>query len=164
MSDETALAEYENMVRYLARRTYGRLSGVKRAAIDLCDLQQAGRIGLLLAARSYNPALGEFKPRAGFMIERAILDTVRGAFHGRRENQISFVAIDEARYVATDCGIDTRIDAQRALAKLSRRQRAVVVSAFWDGRTAAETASEMGITVCNVAWIKQDALRGLRAA
>jgi DNA-directed RNA polymerase specialized sigma24 family protein len=60
--------------------------------------------------------------------------------------------------------VDAHIDARRALGKLKRRQREVLVSSFWEGRTINETAEEMGVTVCNAAWIKADSLRTLRAA
>lgn len=164
MTDEAALAEYENMVRHLARRAYSRFNGTRRAAMDLCDLQQAGRIGLLLAARTFDPKLGAFKSRAGFCIDRAILDAVRATFHRKRVNQISFVPLEEARYIATGGNVDTHIDVRRALAKLKRRQRTVLVSTFWDGRTGIETAEELGIPKSTVAWLKLDALRRLRAA
>ncbi len=55
---------------------------------------------------------------------------------------------------------NARHDVRRALAALSRRQRAVVVLRYFDDRTESETAQVMG---CSVGAVKSHHARAIRA-
>lgn len=79
------------------------------------------------------------------------IDRIRGRNRRRR------VAIEPAPAVGPDAD---RIDLQRALLRLSRRQREVVVLRYLGGRTEAEVAAILG---CSVGTVKQHSSRALAA-
>jgi RNA polymerase sigma factor (sigma-70 family) len=63
--------------------------------IDVRDLQQAGALGLVAAAKAYDPARGEFEPYAYFRIRGAMIDSQKRRAY-RNEACVSLQAMYEA--------------------------------------------------------------------
>src|SRR5262245_12230110 len=74
---EACTLSYLPFVRTLARRVYRRLP--PGTSVELRDLVQAGILGLVNAARSYDPATGvSLSSFAQYRIRGEMLDTLRG--------------------------------------------------------------------------------------
>jgi RNA polymerase sigma factor (sigma-70 family) len=76
--------------------------------LDIRDLVQAGNIGLLKAAQSYDPAKGEFEPYAYFRVRGAIIDSQKRRAY-REESNVSLQAIADSR----DGWLPPRLDTDR---------------------------------------------------
>ena len=64
--------------------------------LELGDLIQAGRVGLVAASNTYDPAKGNFEPYAYFRVRGAIIDSQKRRVY-REERNVSLHAIAEAR-------------------------------------------------------------------
>jgi RNA polymerase sigma factor (sigma-70 family) len=73
--------------------------------LDMRDLQQAGAVGLLKAAATYDPALGKFEAYAYFRIRGAIIDSQKRRTY-REESCVSLEAITTNGWVPRQIGVD----------------------------------------------------------
>jgi RNA polymerase sigma factor (sigma-70 family) len=131
--------------------------------IDIRDLQQAGAVGLMKAAKDYDPALGKFEAFAYFRIKGAIIDSQKRRVY-REERNVSLDAIEANGWVPRPLGIDdapladelvardqARRRLRRAIEALPAMERYVLVSHL-RGATTAQTATILGR---GVAWTRQ---------
>jgi RNA polymerase sigma factor for flagellar operon FliA len=83
---ETLTLSYLPFVQTLAGRVYRRLP--QGTSVDLRDLTQAGIVGLVKAARTYDPQAGvSFLIYATFRIRGEMLDTLRGLDGASRQSR-----------------------------------------------------------------------------
>jgi RNA polymerase sigma factor (sigma-70 family) len=124
--------------------------------IDVRDLAQAGTIGLVKAANSYDPAAGAFEPYAYFRIRGAIIDSQKRRTY-REEAHVSLdSATGDRRYGRRVPGADERETTARAAERAELRVRLAraiaalppeeryVLDAHLRGRTLLWTAESLG--------------------
>jgi RNA polymerase sigma factor for flagellar operon FliA len=94
LEQETRLTEALPLVRFVARGIHDRLP----AHIELDELVSAGTLGLVDAARKYNPSKNvQFRSYAQFRIRGAILDSLRTLDWSPRELRRKGRALQDAR-------------------------------------------------------------------
>ena len=73
------IIEHLDLVKLLALIVYRRLGGIAKRILQLDDLVSAGNLGLVKAAKDYDPeqSYGQFKPYAQLRIRGEILDYLR---------------------------------------------------------------------------------------
>ncbi|WP_396587187.1 RNA polymerase sigma factor FliA [Bermanella sp. R86510] len=98
--------EYAVLVKRIAHHLKGRLP----ASVQLDDLIQSGMIGLIEAARKYEPSKGaSFETYAGIRIRGAMLDEIRkGDWAPRSVHRNSRKITDAIRYVESQTGRDAQ--------------------------------------------------------
>lgn len=161
MTEQTLVQEALDLPKREARRW-------RHMKLDQEDLVADGYVGLVKAARRYDPARGTpFKAFAGHFVRGAILDTVRRSV--RRHSLGDGVYADVRgfsdlapgdppggrAYDPPDPGptphdaVETR-DALRALATLPERERIALVRTVVDGDAAADVAKDLGVSAHRV--------------
>jgi len=172
MVDEADVIATLPTVARLAR-SYARLLPPQ---VELADVVQAGAVGLLQAARRYDPARGaSFRTFAG----RRILGAMRD--HGRTMDSLTR---HQRRRWQSDDVVDVQLDwlgpgrfaaepspardvfaldrLRRFLPRLSRRERVVVVASYGHGRFQAEIGAYLGISESRVSQLRARGLGRLR--
>jgi RNA polymerase sigma factor (sigma-70 family) len=89
------------------------------------DLQQAGAVGLMKAAATYDPALGKFEAYAYFRIRGAIIDSQKRRTY-REESCVSLEAITTNGWQPRQIGIDDAPLADEVAARAEMRRRVAV--------------------------------------
>lgn len=182
--DETLEAIIENgegIVRHFAAQ-YGQ-------GFDSDDLYQTGMIGLIRAAKNYNPACGAaFSSWAASCVISEIRHYVRRerAAAARWADSVSHspddtfdfnsalpkndvvllngkVGISELeRMRSFHLAVEDRVTLEQAAAKLGELQRKVIDALFYRGLTQQQTAEELGMTQRSVSRVKIAALKILQ--
>ena len=100
------VSDYASLVKRIAHHLKGRLP----ASVQLDDLIQAGMIGLIEAAKKYEPSKGaSFETYAGIRIRGAMLDEIRkGDWVPRSVHRTSGRIADAIRYVEAQTGRDAQ--------------------------------------------------------
>jgi len=98
--------DYASLVKRIAHHLKGKLP----ASVQLDDLIQAGMIGLIEAAKKYEPSKGaSFETYAGIRIRGAMLDEIRkGDWVPRSVHRNSRRIADAIRYVESQTGRDAQ--------------------------------------------------------
>lgn len=74
LSDDNLIVQHVDLVKRIARHLIARLP----SSVDIDDLMQSGMIGLLEAARNFDPSRGSrFETYAGIRIRGSMLDDIR---------------------------------------------------------------------------------------
>jgi RNA polymerase sigma factor (sigma-70 family) len=128
------------------------------AHIDFSDLKQAGAVGLVSAANSYDPSRGPFEPYAYFRVRGSIIDSQKRRAY-REESNVSLHAIAEANGGALPPRLDQidrapradilaeREQARRLLAAAIRELppvEAAIIQEHLAGQSLGTTARQMG--------------------
>lgn len=135
-----AVDPYLPLVRAIAADV-ARRTGLDDIGIDARDLVGYGVVGLLQAARRFDPARGvALSTLAAPRIRGAMLDAIRASARWRRDAN---VIVSDARHVVADGdALETRVDAALRLARAMRRlpscDGALLVGRFLDGLSCAE--------------------------
>jgi RNA polymerase sigma factor (sigma-70 family) len=131
--------------------------------LDMRDLQQAGAVGLLKAAATYDPALGKFEAYAYFRIRGAIINSQKRRAY-REESCVSLEAITTNGWLPRQIGVDDAPLADEVAARAQMRHHvAVAIEALPNaeryvllshlrGATPLETATVLGR---GVTWTRQ---------
>lgn len=90
--------EGRGLVLYWAKRYAPLLQG--RAAVDFDDLTQAGFLGLLEAAQTFDGSKGAWSTWASVYIRRAMLNAL-----GVRRNAPEMLSLDAPAYAGEDCDV-----------------------------------------------------------
>lgn len=100
------IEEYASLVKRIGHHLKGRLP----PSVQLDDLIQSGMIGLIEAARKYEPSKGaSFETYAGIRIRGAMLDEIRkGDWAPRSVHRNSRKIADAIRYVESQTGRDAQ--------------------------------------------------------
>ncbi|GAA6134840.1 RNA polymerase sigma factor FliA [Oceaniserpentilla sp. 4NH20-0058] len=100
------IEEYAPLVKRIGHHLKGRLP----ASVQLDDLVQSGMIGLIEAARKYEPSKGaSFETYAGIRIRGAMLDEIRkGDWAPRSVHRNSRKIADAIRFVESQTGRDAQ--------------------------------------------------------
>lgn len=100
------VSDYASLVKRIAHHLKGRLP----ASVQLDDLIQAGMIGLIEAAKKYEPSKGaSFETYAGIRIRGSMLDEIRkGDWVPRSVHRNSRRIADAIRYVESQTGRDAQ--------------------------------------------------------
>ncbi len=127
----------------------------------LDDCRQVGMIGLLRAARDFDPSLSDdFESYAGRRVKGQILDYLRGL--GAR-------SVEEAEERACaradwpDAGM-TKIDIDRAVDHLPARLRGIIRRHYFGGQSLKSIGRELGVTASWVSQLHRKAIVTLRHA
>ncbi len=156
--------------------SYRRTAAARGLGADLDDLIQEATLGLLRAAREYNPKRGAFAALAGLCIKNALNHSLRDRKHRPwkslpvDESGIEIEPHDAAGEAPEQQAVDdeqgAKIDA--LLRRLPTRERRVVELRFGlrDGRPRSrqEVADELGVGLGRVAQIQASALARMRRA
>jgi len=138
------------------------------------DLVQAARVGLVEAAKRYDPARGQFSTYAIWWMARFVNEAKRGAFVIRTRKSTREIAaptlVDEAmlEQQATDeKDIDSAIDARKirqVLDELGERERALIEQRWLtvDPVTLREFGQRQGCTREGARYIEERAFTKLR--
>jgi RNA polymerase sigma factor for flagellar operon FliA len=158
-------------VRALARRHFA------RRALDLSDLESAGTLGLLDAARRFDPARGvRFSTLAAHRIVGAMRDEIRdGGTFTRAELPAAragalvrhLVPLEAATIAAVDPEVTDVIAARRlraAVRRLPLRLAKVIVWRYWHGLSQPAIGARLGVTHGRVSHLEREALARLREA
>lgn len=78
-----------------------------------------------------------------------------------RREQLT-IAPPEVSYAADDVRVEARVELERALARLTPKQRAVLVLRFFEDRSEADTAEVLGVSVGTVKSQTHAALQRVR--
>jgi RNA polymerase sigma factor (sigma-70 family) len=137
------------LVRFIARQLHGRMPH-----LELDDLIQEGSIGLMAAAREFDPDRGaSFRVYASFRVRGAILDSLRQewrhpAFESMPEN------VPDAKP-----DLDQVAAARQLLDRLPRRERELVIQRYYEGHTQRAIGEVLSITKARVCQLEKSALR-----
>jgi RNA polymerase sigma factor (sigma-70 family) len=161
MTHQTLVQQALHLPKHEARRW-------RHLALDQEDLVADGYVGLVRAARRYDPSHGTpFTSFARHFVRGAILDTVRRSVRrhslgdGMYADVRGFSDIDSSgpgerrAYDPPDPGpgpheaVESR-DALRALASLPERERIALVRTVVDGDPAAVVARDLGVSAHRV--------------
>ncbi len=106
LSSNELVENYASLVKRIAHHLKGRLP----PSVQLDDLIQAGMIGLIEAARKYEPAKGaSFETYAGIRIRGSMLDEIRkGDWVPRSVHRNTRKIADAIRYVESQTGRDAQ--------------------------------------------------------
>lgn len=181
IDEEHTLRQYNGLVIHFALRYRGR-------GLELEDLVQEGRIGLVKACRGFNSNYSvKFITYAGTAIRRALVDALqdRGSLvrvppHRQRagETPPRVLSLREGReseeetiwsgrFADPGANVERRVMARERLrdgwAALTDREREVLWRIMMDGQSHAEAAQAMGVSLKSVQAYVQTARVKLRA-
>jgi len=160
----------------LVRHVVSRVTSCLSCGGDVEDLISAGTLGLVKAARAFDPTRhSEFKTYAYIRIRGAVLDELRGRSFvpaARKQNFMSIHGLDDDAPVlgtflppdgqeAPDAQAERRelLDSlAAAIRQLPRRDRLVLLLYYERDLTMKETAEVLGITESRVSQIHASAL------
>jgi RNA polymerase sigma-B factor len=147
---ESSLQQDDLVVRHLpvARSLAARYTG---RGIEADDLRQAARVGLVKAARGYDPSRGEFLsyavPVASGEIRHCFRDLAR-CVRPQEEDEPLLEQVGEV-----DPGFDraeARVMVEQALGDLGETDRMIVRLRFVDGLSQSEIGERVGATQAQV--------------
>lgn len=95
-------------------------------------------------------------------VRRVLVTTYASWWRRKWRGEVPAADLPETRAAGAD--VDTRHDVRRALAELSRQQRAVVVLRYFEDMTEQEAAATLGISVGSVKSHHTRAIAKLRAS
>jgi len=144
--DEELEERYDAMMRVAYRAAY-RLLGQRAAAEDVAAE------ALARAYSRWRSVQEHAEPWVVTVATRLALDVVRA---GKRASSSRHMLVEDD--VVPDPNVDLRLDLQRALAALPRRQREVVALRFLGDFSEQQTAAALGLTPGTV---KSHSSRGL---
>lgn len=170
--------ENQKLVEYMVNRT---MSRCHVGTMEREDLVSWGNLGLLQAARAWDPARGAFSTLACKAIERMLIRGVQREWHpGEAARTVSLdepvdgdsagrvirfgdTLVDVDRDVEREAllGLDTRA-VRRAVAALPAEERRLLVRRYWHEERASELAAEAGMTRQGIYQREWKALRSLR--
>ena len=173
---ERLLAENNALVRGLAGRLHARLP--QGCGIEISDLIQAGNMGLLKCAQSFNLLRGaNFTGYAKFRIRGEMLDLVRRNSERDGAGLVSVVTMLEGQEIETQCAApaeaspeNTAENEQRAaiireeIGRLPARYRSVVELRYSRGLTLREIGDALKVNESRACQMNQDALARLKKA
>ncbi|MGN0235183.1 MAG: sigma-70 family RNA polymerase sigma factor [Paludibacteraceae bacterium] len=176
MNESSLILLYEPVVERIVRR-YRTLP-----YIDLDDLRQEGRIGLLTALRRYRPDRGaSFETYAAWWVRKYVVDFLkRYGYPVHKPLRVKQgvvwerASLDEHEPWSADAAPDRLLEqaeqrerVDRALAALRPRDRRIVCELNgWDTdpRTVRELACDLHLSADRIRRLHRDALRRLRQA
>jgi RNA polymerase sigma factor (sigma-70 family) len=144
--DDEFEARYDAMMRVAYRAAY-RLLGQRAAAEDVAAE------ALARAYSRWRSVQEHAEPWVVTVATRLALDVVRA---GKRASSARHVLVEQD--AVRDPNLDLRLDLQRALAALPRRQREVVALRFLGDFSEQQTAAALGL---DVGTVKSHSSRGL---
>ena len=169
-AEACAVAEFENMIRSIARKFPA------SAVLGWDDLMQHGRIGAIKAHRTFRADRASRSQWFYYHIKGEMVDALRAVNHiktiagepaGHGSHVIGFVEATPAIPSGGDFRreVETRLDAATLMAKiLTPRSASIIRHRFLDGLSLAETGARIGTCGSNVLRIERAALAHLRRA
>ena len=161
------------MATRMARRLY--LAGINATSRE--DLESAGLVGLIDAIDRYQPDRGvPFEAYAALRVRGAVLDELRAATGGRRNETLGAVSLDELledgdhRLPSVDeTGPQRAVEelaarVESALRYLPQRQREVIARYYGQALSLCETGKTMGISEARACQLHGRAIASLRRA
>ena len=166
MTEDSALTKFDPFIRAQAGRRAGRASSV-----DFNDLCQEGRMAMVLALRSWNPARGPLEPLVLTRVKEAMNHAINAANQTYWANGevagpgagARMVGIAPALPDADSLTLQ-RVTAKILMGKLTLRQQRVLRERYWEGRTQEEVGERHSVGGGRVSQIETAALRAMRAA
>ncbi|MEI7058157.1 sigma-70 family RNA polymerase sigma factor [Nocardioides sp. CCNWLW239] len=157
-SQQDLVVRHLPVARSLAARYTGR-------GVEVDDLRQAARIGLVKAARRYDPAQGEFLsyavPMATGEIRHCFRELDRSVRPGRDDDSL----IEQLS--EPDPGFDraeARMLVEQAMGDLGETDRMILQLRFVDGLSQSEIGDRIGATQAQVSRSLARILRRMRTA
>lgn len=160
---ETLIASQMALVDAVARQIVRRLP----PCFELADLRGAGYLGLIDAARKFQPSRGvPFRAYARQRIRGAILDS----FRRRRYLDQTSDPIERVDACTTNAGLDEAVDQCQmsklvciAVAELPAREARVIRRYYGKQDTLGKIGRELGVGASRASQIHREALGHLRA-
>jgi len=152
------------LVYWVARRVRGRprRRRLHQQLFDEDDFIASGMVGLVAAAREFDPARGnKFSTLAVVAIRRRLINALHAMHHDReRLEQLDFPQ-DVLAAEAPD-GVETAESVGRLLDGLKPREQELLRMRFWQNQTQRDVARAWGVTRQAVQQAEQKALATLR--
>ncbi|CAM3441305.1 SigE family RNA polymerase sigma factor [Stackebrandtia soli] len=142
--------------------TAAHVDGLRRLGFLLCGDQHAAEDAVQQTLIRLYAVWHRTRSETANAYARRILINVIRTEHSRAWYRRVFIgrSIPDGPAVSDTDGASDRMTVLAALARLPRRQRAVVVLRFWEDRSVAETAAIMR---CSVGTVKSQSAKGLAA-
>lgn len=165
----TALAPFEPMVRFLGRRHLASARATR--VLDLDDLLVEGRLAVLDAIRSHNPARGSVRTWASRIAQQRMRDAIRRHTPGSRSERGPLRPVSLEFEVPDSHHLpdvllehaDKRAWLLEAIAELRPRLR-VVVALRLQGVSLAEIGARLGVGETRATQLQREAVATLRRA
>ncbi|GGR64636.1 RNA polymerase sigma-B factor [Nocardioides luteus] len=158
---EDLVVRHLPVARSLAARYAGR-------GIEVDDLRQAARMGLVKAAVRYNPERGEFLSYAVPMAKGEVKRCFRELSRSVRPERLDDDGTESATEIGEpDPGFDraeARIIVDHAMGRLSVSDREIVQLRYVEGLSQAEIGARIGATQAQVSRALARILRSMREA
>lgn len=140
-----------DMVRFVARQLHSHAPHV-----ELDDLISEGTLGLIAAAKSWDPAgPASFRTFAQFRIKGAILDSLRKEYR--------YQPGDDEQEDGSPADPATMTDARMLVESLPPREKQVVLQKYWEGQRQRSIAKVMSITPVRVSQLHKQAISRMRS-
>lgn len=161
--DELARS-HMGLVHHVARQRFNRRSSL----LSYDELASAGSVGLLAAARRFDPSRGAaFSAFAVPRIQGAIVDELRQALASetmRTAEDIDSFPLSDGAPTSLERLLNaehaTRV--RTAVNKLPSHERSIIIRSFWHNERQCDIATSLGLTPGRVSQIRSAALDTLR--
>lgn len=140
----------------------------RRSGLDVEDLAQAGMVGLLKAARGYDPERGQFSTYATWLIRATVRRAAERMLRGRRLDSLDALEVDppdDADGPPDDLiAGETRAAVWEAVARLPAKDREIVEARYRAGESQLRVGERLGVTRARIYQREARALGVLREA
>lgn len=164
---EFKIEDHISTIEVLAARSY---RSRFYSNVEFCDLFQAGAEGFLQARLRFDPFKGvKFKTYSQYRINGSILDFLRGCTFGNKRtfcniqtDSITDSAVSKKLTYSENYDILLiRLDLQKALLRLSKKEQLIVIQHYWFSRSLDDISIELKVSASRVSQILTGAKKKL---
>ena len=162
-SDKEHTIDYDTIIKEYSSLEYSICHQYKNAGLPLEDLQQEALLGLLDAAKSYNPTKGsKFSTYAIWHIKKRIL----AALTDEKKQSLQATSIDDIEIIDKNGTSDYRTDSWKnnLPSDMPTQEKRVIYLSYIEQLTLKDISMEMGVSIERVKQLRSKALRRIRSA
>jgi RNA polymerase sigma factor (sigma-70 family) len=162
-SDKEHTIDYDAIIKEYSSLAYSICHQYKNAGLPLEDLQQEALLGLLDAAKGYNPTKGsKFSTYAIWHIKKRIL----AALTDEKKQSLQATSIDDIEIIDKNGTSDYRTDSWKnnLPSDMPTQEKRVIYLSYIEQLTLKDISMEMGVSIERVKQLRSKALRRIRSA